>query len=225
VRSPVAIVAVLTTWALVGLVAAVAMRRRGHNLAPWAALGAVFGPLVIPLAVMAARNEPYARPRPISPAVAGGGPVDVLIGTDGSPDATRALSAAAGLFGGNAGRVTVAAVVDYDAALGDESEDDTVARTRALLESEAARWPGGTAGTVLLAGNPAQALVDHAQQERYHVVVVGTRGRGRSKAVLGSVAATLAKGAPVPVLMAGEGAVGTGAGAHGARERTREAAT
>ncbi len=56
---------------------------------------------------------------------------------------------------------------------------------------------------VLCAGRPAGTLHRLAVEGGYGLLVVGTRGAGLSKALLGSVATTLAGGSKMPVLLAG----------------------
>ena len=55
--------------------------------------------------------------------------------------------------------------------------------------------------TVVLTGRPADALTRYAADEGYEVISIGRRGRGASKAVMGSTASRLANGADVPVLV------------------------
>ena len=57
------------------------------------------------------------------------------------------------------------------------------------------------AGIIILSGRPADALTEFALRDGYELLVVGRRGRGASKAILGSTAAQLAS-APIPVLVA-----------------------
>ena len=54
---------------------------------------------------------------------------------------------------------------------------------------------------MILAGAPADALERYALEEDYEVVVIGCRGKGLSKLVLGSCASTLAGKAKVPVML------------------------
>lgn len=103
----------MAVWALIGLVAAVVMRRRGHHLFAWGALGALLGPLVIPLAISSVRSDAPSE-RVIEAGDRGAGPIDVLIAVDGSPEATAAMYSAVELFAERLGRVALAAVLDYD---------------------------------------------------------------------------------------------------------------
>ena len=177
------------------------MGRRGHAPFSWLVLGAVLGPLVVPLA-FARAGQARALPR----AAAAGrwqGPVDVLVGVDGSPESIAAATLVAGLLGDRVGRFTLAAVVDFDTALGgDRGPAHRSARAElAQAANDVAASVPHDADTVMLAGTPAEALVAHAADARYDVLAVGCRGRGASKLVMGSVATRLSRGAPVPVLI------------------------
>lgn len=117
----------------------------------------------------------------------------IVVGYDGSDVAKRALERAADLAGGGAltvvsvvpkvpagGRVGVALVVD---------PADVEEHQRELLEARdllAAR--GVTPRLIETSGDPADVLVQTAQEESADVIVIGTRGLGGlSRALLGSV--------------------------------------
>lgn len=195
-------------WASVGLAAAVVMARRGHDLAPWVGLGIVLGPLVIPLAVGQARRAPTLPPPHLEPAAWGGGHVDVLIGIDGSDEALLAASQVLRRLGPALRRVTLAAVTDLDESLAHRDEgvevlgpDDHVARCDEHLDLARARLVGVETGRVVLSGAPAEVLERYAADEGYDFVVVGPRGHGASKLLLGSVASRLSRGGVVPVIV------------------------
>jgi len=54
---------------------------------------------------------------------------------------------------------------------------------------------------VILAGRPADALARYAAENGFEVLVVGRRGHGAGKALLGSTAVSLSRQAGVPVLI------------------------
>jgi nucleotide-binding universal stress UspA family protein len=58
--------------------------------------------------------------------------------------------------------------------------------------------------SVMLAGKPADALAAHAADGQFDVLAVGSRGRGASKLVMGSVATRLSSGSATPVLIVGD---------------------
>jgi nucleotide-binding universal stress UspA family protein len=143
----------------------------------------------------------------------GRGRVDVLVGLDGSAEATAALAAALELLGPRLGRLTLVTVLELDASV---EHDRVQARARAELElrgrlvqlmlstgqhgpDDARRVPQ----LVLAAGHPAQVLSRLATEGGYDLLVVGSCGAGLSKVLLGSTATTLAAHAKVPVLVGG----------------------
>jgi len=180
------------------------MYRRGHREGSWLLVGAVLGPLVLPIAVERVRRDPRRLERRGEPGVGsapGRGPC-VLIGVDGSPESEEAVRAAVRLVTPIAGRVVLATVVSADA--GDGGRDDELASARDLLSRHRDGLPDGTAPVEaqIVAGQPAAALLDLADTEDADLIVVGRRGRGLSRAVLGSAASTLSTSARCPVLLA-----------------------
>ncbi len=171
--------ALLLAWACTGVLTAYLLRRRGHDFAPAAVLGFVLGPLFIPLAVDAVRHRERAVPPVrLSPGVPAGGPVDVLIGLDGEADPVAPAQAAVGLLGPRIGRLTLARAVDFESA---ESDDWFDAKGEAALELEltSVLLPGHEPSTVLLPGDPAKALLAHAAEDGYDLVVVVASRRWR----------------------------------------------
>jgi nucleotide-binding universal stress UspA family protein len=145
--------------------------------------------------------------------VAAAGPVDLLVGVDGSPQAAAALTVALELVGSRLGRLTLVAVTSLEDSVERRRRE---AWLRAELERQSAAacsWlaahglvPAGTRREpelMLCAGRPAQVLRRLAAEGGYDLLVIGVRGTGLSKALLGSTATGLAAGSEVPVLIAG----------------------
>ena len=194
------------SWVGAGMVAVVlVLYRRGHREGTWLLLGAVLGPLILPIAMERARKSSRRLERRVGPAAdeatPGRAPC-VLIGVDGSPESEEAVRAAVRLVGPVAGRVVLATVVSADAA--DGGRDDQLASAEDLLSRHRHELTEGTAAveTQIVAGQPAAALLELADAEAVDLIVVGRRGRGLSRLVLGSAAATLTTGARYPVLLA-----------------------
>ncbi len=197
----------LVGWVAAGMVAVVlVLYRRGHREGSWLLLGAVLGPLILPIAVERARRSPQRLERRVEPTVdeadPGRGPC-VLIGVDGSPESEEAVRAAVRLVAPVAGRVLLTTVVSADAV--DGGRDDELASARDLLSRHRDGLPEGTAPVEaqIMTGQPAAALLELADTEEADLIVVGRRGRGLSRAVLGSAASRLSTEARCPVLLAG----------------------
>lgn len=198
---------VLVAWVGSGLLTVVlVLYRRGHRGGSWLVLGAVLGPFILPIAVERARERGRRLERQGGPATVDAAPgrgLCVLIGVDGSPESEEAVRAAVRLVAPVAGRVLLATVVSADAAEG--GREDQLAAARDLLSRHRRELPGGTVAveTQIVAGQPASALLDLVEEEDVDLVAIGRRGRGLSRAVLGSAAATVSTDARCPVLLAG----------------------
>ncbi len=196
------VLGIALVWLAIGLATGVVMARRGHDFRTWFGLGAISGPLVVRL-IADADLSGSGPERQTKKGFAGPGPVDVLVGIDGSPESFRALADVAELFDARLGRVTVATVVDIEGERNHSPDDDrerAEADLRAAVEYLAS--VNVTPTTRLLSGQPAFALQQHAADEGFDVIAVGARGRGLSTQVLGSVAEHLVRGNRLPVLVA-----------------------
>ena len=186
------------SWLSVGLTLSLVMGRRGHDAFAWLILGTLFGPLSAIFAVEA-RGDERLRPELVRARESSGpGPIDVLVGVDGSPESRAALRAAVELLGARLGRLTLATVILYDCGV------DRERTARAALEQQAEAIGGGPR-LELLHGRPAPVLLERAVDDGYDLLVIGTRGAGASKALLGSTAVDVAESAKVPVLLMGDG--------------------
>jgi nucleotide-binding universal stress UspA family protein len=204
----------MATFVCIGFVLAIVMGRLGRSPFAWGLLGLLLGPIALLLAVAEVRNEPPWWTRQVASGDPGRGPVDVLVGIDGSPESAAATTAALQLLGGRVGRLTLVAVTDLDDSYAGRQE-------RVRLQGELSRqaeavrdWLGERYGSVegeqlvvpelkLTAGRPATSLDTIAAEDGYDLLVVGARGAGLSSVLLGSVATSLAARASVPVLVVG----------------------
>ena len=136
----------------------------------------------------------------------------ILICYDGSPDAQRAIDAAAVLFADRRAVVLDVAspltAAESDAALGPLTSDFDELNTEAALEgaqagTEIARSAGLTAEARADLGAPAwEGVVEVADDIDAAVIVIGSRGlKGVSKLVRGSLSHELAEHAGRPVLI------------------------
>lgn len=200
--------AILGAWPVVGVATAFVLRRRGHDLTSWAVLGVFFGPLTVPIAIQASRVESTVGARILARSATTRDPaaddtVAVLAGHDGSAESEAALQEVLDLLGPRVGKLTIARVVDYEAAGEDAGEASLELRRQAEAELRevAQRVAVHRPATVMLGGEPARALSRQALDGGDDLLVVGRRGRGLAKALLGSTSAKLVREAPVPVLV------------------------
>lgn len=187
-------------WLAVGLVAVAVMRRRGHDTFAWALLFMFLGPLALPLAVSSDRHPPSQPGGPLRD-----GRFDVLVAHDGSAEAAAALRAALDLFGSQVTSLTLAAVVDLEAASTVRGRD-TQLETQAGLDAfagDVANVITAPVDTVILFGEPAHALVDFAASHDYELIVATAGSAGRARRGRGRAVNGLPTTSPVPVLIAG----------------------
>jgi nucleotide-binding universal stress UspA family protein len=189
---------VLAVWITIGVTLAVVMGRRGHGMFQWFFIGSVLGPLALPGAWISIRDEARGSARTLETGIPGGGPVDILVGIDGSDQAADALRTVLEIVGTNVGRLTLANVVAFDEESVQARRDEE--RAASLLDGVARSIGTHAPSRVVLSGQPADALMRHAATDGYDMLAIGRRGRGASKAVLGSTAARVADG-PIPVLI------------------------
>lgn len=202
------VVLLVVVWLAVGALVGVIDARHGAWKYSWM-VDALFGPFAIPLAIQR-RHQAPPEPTVLAPGRARRGPVDLLIGFDGSASSMSAASVALELFGPRVRRVMLATVLDVDAARLHTADalhpvpwpEEEAARVQ--LEAAATdlrQRTGVSPGSVILAGEPADALEHYAIAEDYEVIVVGCRGKGLTKLVLGSCASSLASRTKVPALL------------------------
>jgi nucleotide-binding universal stress UspA family protein len=201
-----ALLVVVIVWLLIGVIASVVMGRRGHDPRFWGSLGALWGPLVIPLALSRGREDRELRDwsRTERPGTVGTGPLRVLVGVDGSADSERAAWMVTQLLGDRIGHLTLATVVDYDTAdAARASVSHASEAAHDALESACEQLKGIDPETVVLTGRAAPALLSHALANDVDVIVVGARGRGLARALVGHVTSELVRQRDVPVLVTG----------------------
>jgi nucleotide-binding universal stress UspA family protein len=130
-----------------------------------------------------------------------------VVGYDGSPASERALDRAATLVGSGGSVIVVTARPSLasegvtgepilDSPLPDE-RSELLQRSRALLDQR-----GIEAKLVALDADPAEALIQVAQDENAEMILVGHTGTGYvTRALLGSTAENVLRHAPCDVLV------------------------
>ncbi|GAA4880426.1 universal stress protein [Actinomycetospora straminea] len=194
-----AVVAVL--WVASGVLAAlVLLGRQGYRDLRWYLIGAVLGPLFVPIAAERADRSvrvvdlAHEHPRAV------GAPV--VVGVDGSPGSDRAVRLAARLFDPARVPVVLVTVLDPDAA--GDADDGRRREARALL-ADRAGWFGAGAEQVVtevVCGQPARGVETVATARGAALIVLGRHGAGGTPHLLGDVAHRVSRHAAIPVLLA-----------------------
>lgn len=195
---------VVLVWLLLGLgTALLFLGRRGYRNPSWYLLGALLGPLFVPIAIERGARVSRVLDRSAAADDPDSTALTVLVGVDGSAESDQAVRDAARLFGSAPTRFVLAAVADPDLA-----EFADVAREQKWHELLATRskWlPAGGPAPVLeiRGGQPDLVLMEAAAAITADVLVIGRRGRGASRVLLGSVARSLTRRSPIPVVLSG----------------------
>ncbi|GAA4735416.1 hypothetical protein GCM10023328_14420 [Modestobacter marinus] len=195
---------VIALWVLTGLAAVVVLlARQGHRAGAWYLMGAVLGPLFVPIAAERARRDVAVLERADGGRPGGDpGRLTVVVGVDGSTESDQAVRAAGQLFAG--ATFVLVSVLDPDE--GEFPDDPRRAAAHDLLTDRASWLPEG-AVVEIGCGQPARVLQEVAIAESADVLVLGRRGRGFSRRLMGSVAARLMHEAAVPVVVAPDAVV------------------
>lgn len=135
----------------------------------------------------------------------------IVVAYDGSPDSEKALCLAVTLSKALLTKIVLVSVVDLLYAVKGEVgvyEPASTAFRKAVgyaidLGKMHAKELGITAEGVILEGNPAEEIINYANEVKACMIVVGTRGKGGfHRLVLGSTAQALVAYADIPVLVA-----------------------
>jgi nucleotide-binding universal stress UspA family protein len=136
---------------------------------------------------------------------------EIVVGTDGSPQAAHAVDWAVSLAKRAGMKLLIVHVFEVDpsklpggyAVLPQEDVDRIREYSRQCLEgdwSEPARKTGVSFRTILIDGNASGALLEIAKKEQASQIVVGNRGRGGfSELLLGSCGHQLTQHTTIPV--------------------------
>ncbi len=135
----------------------------------------------------------------------------IVVATDGSAAATEAVEMAADLAAEHGSELTVVHVMPaYDVvapsvgSVGTAFPHEPTLRDPLVLEDAAATAArkGVVAETSLLAGSPAESIVEYGDSHAADLIVVGSRGHGAvASALLGSVSLGVLRSAKRPVLI------------------------
>lgn len=186
----------LGVWLLGGLAGFYYLYRHGHPSPVWLLGGLILGPFSLPVFMERVEKSSHVL---VEHGASQSGNRKVVVGLDGSTASQQALQVAERLVDPGTCCLILCEVIDYDAETDPSSQ--AVAEATARLEQVAAGVSAANVVVEVLAGRPAQALAEAAEKHDAGMVVVGSRGRGLSKHLLGSVSEDLLKVSRRPVLV------------------------
>ncbi|MCP3029428.1 universal stress protein [Halobacillus sp. A5] len=135
---------------------------------------------------------------------------NILLATDGSDHSKRAIEQAIQMTAPYKDQVTLELVYSVD---GDTSKEDILkhgdSSTAAVKRKERffeviqeIEASGVKTGITILHGDPAETIIEYANERNYDCVVVGSRGRNKLQTlILGSVSHKLMKYIKCPVMV------------------------
>lgn len=195
-------VLVLVMWVSLGTLAVIVfLTHHGRRSWPWFVIGAILGPILLPIAAeFDRRTDRLAGWRSHGPKTTTPGVKEPmwLVGVDGSAESDGAIREVSRMTMRARPGVLLMTVLDPDVA-----DPARIQAAEAMLR-ERASWLEESPGTVMCevaSGDPAQVLMDRADQEDIELVIVGRRAKGPSHRLLGSVADQLVRRSTRPVLL------------------------
>lgn len=136
---------------------------------------------------------------------------NILVPVDGSDNSYRALDAALLLSEKLGSNISVVHVMEQvpithigSEKLLSEFLEAYKKENQDILSkcSEIATQKGLTIKTLLLQGNPASVILDYSKQEKFDLLIMGSRGMGKFKElILGSVSSKIVHHSPCAVLL------------------------
>jgi len=121
----------------------------------------------------------------------------ILVGVDGSEFSEKALKQAIEIAKRFSAEITVVNV--YNIPIGQEVSQIILDKAEAILENTGVKFKLVS----ILSSNTPKIIMDMAEDEKFDLVVVGSRGMGEIKAfMLGSVSHKISIDSPVSVLIA-----------------------
>jgi len=136
---------------------------------------------------------------------------NILVPVDGSDNSYRALDAALLFSEKLASNITAVHVMEQvpithigSEKLLSEFLEAYKKENQGILSkcSEIATQKGLTIKTLLLQGNPASVILDYSKQEKFDLLIMGSRGMGKFKElILGSVSSKIVHHSPSAVLL------------------------
>jgi nucleotide-binding universal stress UspA family protein len=178
--------------------------RWGRDPFGWALLTAVLGPIAA-VGLIGTRQSDVRRPSTYDGEASGAATPTILLACDGSPATARAARYVAAMHRPDAD-VVLLTVLPHEAQPGAAFAGAPGEHERRVEHAtgEAARIldGAGVRGRLIVGyGSPAEEILRCAEQEGVEAIVVGRRGSGLTRALLGSVSERVVGQAKQPVVV------------------------
>jgi nucleotide-binding universal stress UspA family protein len=195
-------------WAAIVVLSMIAVTylatRWGRDAFGWALLTAVLGPIAL-VGLVGTRQSDILRPEPFEHLDGGAGAAHgerVLLACDGSAPVVRAAQRLARMPG--VAEAVLLIVLPHEALprdAGSRAEHDHAVEAATGASLGVLRTAGVPARVVVGYGVPGEEILRCAGEEQAGTILVGRRGNGLTKALLGSVSGYVVKHASQPVLV------------------------
>lgn len=193
----------LAIWSSIGLLASLLFRRHGHNFVLFAGLGLWLGPFVI-LIMRSVSRDQRAVVRVLREGTASDGWIDVLVGIDGTPESVAGVEHVLTMLAPCIRRIRLVSALDGETANTPRAfETDNALEVELREASHALGFDG--AELAFVTGRADRALVSHATEEGFDVIVVSGRHHRVLSTLLGSTVERLARDSGVPVIIGSDG--------------------
>jgi hypothetical protein len=170
---------VVLAWSGAGLAVAATLARRGHEAKPWAALGVLFGPLLLGLAVLDLRRaEDECAPIEVAPGRLLPGELTLVVAVLGEPGLAADAAPIVRWLARELREVIVVSPIQVEAAL--HERDDEVAAGGRRLSQAALFLPGVEPRLALLPGAGPVVTARYAGEVDAAVLVVLGDEEGRA---------------------------------------------
>lgn len=197
----------IVIWSSIGLAISVLFRRQGHNFFLYAAIAIWLGPLIALVMGSVARQQGHADVRVLRSGGRSSGWLHVLVGVDRSLESVDSIRSVIAMLGPAVGRIRIVSALDEETANSPSffSQDDELEH---WLVSTAVGIGFPDAELAFVTGRADRALVEHATEGGFDVLVVAHRSHNLRAVLFGSTVERLSRHATVPLLIGPPAAAG-----------------
>jgi nucleotide-binding universal stress UspA family protein len=192
--------AVIITWLVIVVVTAVVVsflaHRWGRDPFGWVLLSAVMGPIAL-VGLIGVHSADRARGAPEATSTKSGA---VVVACDGS-DVSERLAQHVLASTSRDDDIVLLVVLPFEAEESPSADNDRNTERMTVGVSDALERDGRSPRVVVRYGPPGEAIVRFADEESASLIVIGRRGSGLTRALLGSVSGYVVQHAKAPVAL------------------------